>query len=708
MTQTFEADVALIHIAGGGARQTPPPGTLAQTAPRRAARGRQEDFFFINLELAGSSAGSPGHLDHLASLAAEAYYFTPGSVTSAMREAIAVVNDQVIDANQGEDQQVNLQGNLLCAVLRGRDLYIGQSGRGQAVLVRPGNVNRMTSDEAAQRPLGISLTPHIRYHHLEIQASDVLVMTASSSEVWSDGTLAGLSPLDLEKAVDRLVAASGQDLTGVLARIVPHGSAGLQPVFSGSDPTITTAAPTQGARAFRSTVGMRQPRNLSALQPLLETTRSAMTNLGRRLLTLASSLIARVAPGLSEPLQPDALSRRILIGTAILVPLIIVAIASILYFGKGRSDQFQAYLDQALIAAARAQTRTSAQEARPDWEEAQRMLELAGNYGSSPGSEELGTQVQGALDEINLVQRVEFQPVVRGGFGTDAEITALAASTTDLFVLDASKPIIRHAWGAPERGFEIDSTFDCLSPSNPFPDLGQPVDIVMQPAPGALGAEGIVAVDSDGTLLYCAPDRQPAVSQLTAPDLGWGRIQAIDVFAESLYVLDPVLNAVWIYEAAGGFFSGTPQLYFVEEVRDLKGAVDLALAQDELVILYADGRLDRCQRTLGARQDDGTRRIRVECDAEPYFQDERPGFEPTAQIPGAIPVEMAYSSPPEPALYFLDLLSNSVFHFSLRLVYQGQLVPLEPFETEISAMTLGPPNDIYLAVGSQVVHVRPQ
>ncbi len=708
MTQTFEADVALIHIAGGGARLTPPPGTLAQTAPRRAARGRQEDFFFITLDLLGSSAASPGHLDHLTSLAAEAYYFTPGSVTSAMREAIAVVNDQVIDANQGEEQQISLQGNLLCAVLRGRDLYIGQSGLGQAVLVRPGNVNRMTSEEAAQRPLGISLAPHIRYYHLEVQATDLLILTTTSSEIWSDATLAGLSTLELDKAVDRLVAASGQDLTGVLARIVPHGSAGLQPVFTASDPDITTAAPTPGERAVRSTIGMRQPRKTSTLQPYLETARSLWRGISRRLLTLASGLISRVAPGLSEPLQPDALSRRILIGTAIIVPLIIVAIASLIYFGRGRSEQFQTYLDQAITAAARAQTRSSAQEARPDWEEAQRMLELAANYGSSTSSEELHSQVQRSLDEINLVQRLEFQPVVRGGFGTDAEITALAASTTDLFVLDSSKPIIRHAWGAPERGFEIDSTFDCLSPSNPFPDLGQPVDIVMQPAPGALGAEGIVVIDADGTLLYCAPDRQPAVSQLTTPDLGWGRIQAIDVFAESLYVLDPVLNAVWIYEASGGFFSGTPELFFVEDVRDLKGAVDLALAQDELVILYADGRLDRCQRTLGARQDDGSRRIRVECDAEPYFQDERPGFEPTAQIPGAIPVEMAYSSPPEPALYFLDLLSNSVFHYSLRLVYQGQLLPLEPFEAEISAMTLGPPNDIYLAVGSQVVHVRPQ
>jgi hypothetical protein len=706
MSHMFEADVALLHIVGGGARLTAPPGTLAQTAPRRSARGRDQDYLFLNINLQGARPVSPSHLDHLASLASAAYYSTPGSVTAATREAIAAVNDQVIDSNQTSDEPSAYQGQMLCAVLRGVDLYIAQAGLGQAVLVRPGTVTRMTSEEAEQRPLGISLSPHIRYYHLEVKASDLIILTTSSSELWSDATLSGLSTLELDRAVDRLVAASDRDLTGILARIVPYGDAGIQPAFSTADAPAASSEATENGHG--RTIGMRQPRSSAGLKPYVEKVRKGLVALYLRGLTLLSNLLNRIAPGLSEPLEPDALSRRILIGISIVVPLVIVAIAALIYYGSGRGAQFQTYFDQAIQSAALAQTRGSDQEARADWEQAMRMLELAANYGDSASAEELHQQVQTALDELNLVKRLEFRPVVRGGFGTNAELTALAASDTDLFVLDSANRIIRHAWGAPERGFEIDSTFDCLGPSHPFPELGPPIDIVLQPAPGALGAEGIVAIDADGTLLYCAPDRQPALAQLTTPDLGWGRIQAIDVYGESLYVLDPVLNAVWIYEAAGGLFSGNPQLYFVEEVRDLKGAVDLAMAQDELVILYADGRLDRCRRTVGPRQDDGSRRLRVECDAEPYFEDERAGFEPTAQIPGAVPVEMSFSAPPEPALYFLDLLSNSVFHYSMRLVYQGQLLPAEPFEGEISAMTLGPPNDLYLAIGSQVYHTRPE
>ena len=125
-----------------------------------------------------------------------------------------------------------------------------------------------------------------------------------------------------------------------------------------------------------------------------------------------------------------------------------------------------------------------------------------------------------------------------------------------------------------------------------------------------------------------------------------------------------------------------------------------------MFILHADGRLDRCRRKHEPTSAT-TFRIRVECDDDLRFQDERPGYEATTHIPGAIPVEMAYSAPPEPSIFFLDSFSNSVFHYSMRLIYQGQYMSLQPFDEEISALTLGPPNDLFIAVGEQVYHSQP-
>jgi hypothetical protein len=704
MAQMFEADIALLHIAGGAARLTSPPGTLALTAPRRTARGRGDDFLLLNLSLQSSRPVSPGYLDHLVRMAADAYYGTPGSVTSALREAAALVNDQLVDANQDESEPTNYQGNLMSAVLRGKDLYFGQSGIGQVILVRPGAVNRLSSDEASERPLGISLAPHIRFYHFEAQPNDLLVLTTTPSDLWSDATLSGLATLELEQAIDRLVAASNYDLTGLLARIVPPGRAGLQPSFLHATPSTETSAQVERSAQERFGTVKRSPRRVQASNYIAPLTRGLKTFMARSLTFLSRSL-NRLAPGFSEPLHPDALSRQMLVGTAIAIPLIIVSIASLVYVKKGRTEEFLSYFNQARTYVMTAQTLPLDETSRGEWENAAKMLSLAETYGTSSESQTMREQVQLALDTINLVSRLDFRPLVSGGFGSDAMITGLAASANDLYVLDGKHEIIRHAWGTPERGYEIDTAFECLGTATISQELSAPIDFVLQPAPGALGMEGVVTIDNDGTLLYCAPDRQPAIAQLTPPDIGWGRIQAIDVYGDGLYVLDPANNAVWIYAATGGFFSGVPEMFFVEEVRELKGAIDLAMAHDELVILYADGRLDRCRRTLTGSTEDGGR-IRVECDPQPYFQDERPGREPTAQIPGAVPVELDYSPPPEPSLYFLDLLSNSVFHYSLRLVYQGQFMPKELFEEEISAMTLGPPNDLYLAVGSQVYQTR--
>lgn len=710
MTQLLEAKVAFLHIAGGGSRITSPPGTLAENAPRRAARGRSGDLLFINLAFDIPISAAPGLIDHLARLAADTYFGTPGSVTSALRESAAAVNDHLVYLNRQGEKPDQIQARMLIGVLRRNDLYLGQCGLGQAILVRPGQVTRLSSDDANQQPLGATLAPTVRFHHLEVRAEDLFILTTAPPDLWSEATLSGLTTLDPDQALERLAAASNQDLTGLLARILPTGEGKLPtPAQASSTPEPATVQPSSIPERRRSGSGVPSIRSREGFSPrkYLDLAERTFHNLRHRLFNFLSNIIARIAPGLAEPLHPDAFSRRLLVSTAVAVPLVVVAVAALVYFRRGRVDQFEQFLGEASAAVATALARPEGEEVRSDWEQALRLINQAEEYGENTQSEALRQQAQEALDALDRILRLDFTPLVSGGFGSESRITALAASSTDIYVLDAAQRVIRHAWGTPERGYEIDSTFRCLGPEEGTSEMGLPIDIVVQTEPGALGVEGVVAVDEDGTLLYCAPDRQPSLAQLAPPDIGWGRIAAIDVFGDNLYVLDPSSDAVWIYEAIGGFFTGNPALYFVEEIRELRGAIDLSKASDELVVLYADGHLDRCRRFLEPNPQGGER-IRVDCEPDSNFQDDRPNREATAQIPGALPVEMVYSPPPEPSLYFLDSMSNSVFHYSLRLVYQGQYLPKEPLEGEVTAMTLGPPNDIYLAVGTQVYHATPR
>ncbi len=697
----LEADLALIHIAAGAARATPPPGTLALRPPRRAARGRKDDLLFLNLGLHAPQPVSPGFVDQLAHLAADAFFKTAGSVTAALREAAVVVNEQLMDANQRGEDPSHVQGRLLAGVLRGEDFYLAQCGMGQIVVLRQGQVGRMTSDEAANRPLGISVSPFVRFHHFLLEPQDIVLLTTTPAPSWSDPLLAGLSGLEPASAVERLAGAAERDLTGLLLRLVPAGQAAAVPEAIPVEPDMA-AAPSDR----RPTVP-RPRRRTVALDRVWTSLAVVFSPIGRALASafawlgdMVTRLVFRLAPGLAEPPRAGAFSPALLAATAVAVPLIVVAVVSVVYLRRGRGEQLEIYLGDAQAALARSQTEEDPITARAALEAGLLSLDAAEDYGPSPEIDALRVELQGSLDGIDRINRVEFQPLVSGGFGRDAQITALAATATDVYALDSANGVLWRAWST-GRGFEIDRTFECLEGVGEGSPIDMPVDLAIQPEPGALGAEGVVAIDGSGSLLYCAPEKRPASGQLTEPDIGWGRLQAIDVFGDRLFILDPVANTVWMYDASGGVFSGTPTLFFAEEVPNLEDAVDLAMAQDELFILHADGKVDRCRRLIETGPD-GTSRIRTECVLSVIFEDERPGFPSTDHIPGALPTRIAYSPPPEPSLFFLDVLGNGVYHYSMRMIYQGQYKPKATFPSDITALALGPLNEIFVASGDQV------
>ena len=71
MNKPIKANVSLLHVAGGEGRNSPPPGTLALSPPRKAARGRSHDFLIVSLKLQGTAGeGRASRLAQVAALAA--------------------------------------------------------------------------------------------------------------------------------------------------------------------------------------------------------------------------------------------------------------------------------------------------------------------------------------------------------------------------------------------------------------------------------------------------------------------------------------------------------------------------------------------------------------------------------------------------------------------------------------------------------------
>ena len=706
-----------MHVAGGQSLQAAPPGTLALGAPRRAARGRVHDFLFLNLKLEGPPGSEGGQLDRLAQETARLFFGTPGSVTAALRQAINQLNQELLDRA--------VPARLAAAALRNQNLYLAQCGPSQALLIRSGGVSRLRAEDGASRSLGTTLAPLIQFRHFELNPEDLVVLTTNDSPLWSDTSLAELSGIDHSLALDRLAASAAQDFTGLsihIPTVVGAPTVARKGLGAATPAELRPGVRVRSSKARTSPVAGRQPAQAvhaaapvhpgseAIRAPAVVTAHSSSPVAGwqagmRRfrlsLRTGFRSLIEslrRMGLGLEVPPLPGMFSSNLLAITAAAVPVLVVGVSSVVYFSRGRLEQFDSYLAQAGGAAIAAQLAEDPQAARTEWIMADQWLDLAESYRESEASHTLRLQVEGALDSIDLIFRLDFAPTVSGGFGSSADIQLLAASATELYAFDAGTDALWHAWST-GRGYEIDSQFECLAGKDSIPGFADPVSLVVQTDPGALGTEGVVAIDPDGTLLYCAPGAEPLTGQLATPDIGWGKLQAIEVSGDSLYVLDPVKNAVWIYDAAGGLFSGTPALYFAEEVPELGTAVDLALALDELIILYADGQIDRCRRNI-ENNPEGSLRIRVECEQEPRFQDERPGQPPRTNMPGGLPASIEYSPPPEPSLFFLDLSQGTVYHYSMRLVYQGQYPT--PFGSEATAIASGPPNDLFVAVGDQI------
>ncbi|MEE9216162.1 MAG: hypothetical protein V3U32_01895 [Anaerolineales bacterium] len=734
MNKPIKANISLLHVAGGEGRNSPPPGTLALSPPRKAARGRSHDFLFVSLKLLGNAG--EGRASRLAQVAAQAFFRTPGSVTAALRQATMAVNQELVDGS--------LEAGMVVGALRSENLYFSECGAGETILIRSGTVSRMTGSE---RTLGSSLAPMIQFQHLEVRPSDLIILTAADDVPWSDLSLTGLTGLALDQVNERLVTGTDRDITGLLIQVPgkaevpmprsvedpPRASVGALGAaspdlgeqvavrsYSGEQmppvqltPTSESMSGSEGTLAGESSPARESeepdtpphdPADFEAEVPRIWLRRLAfrLRVTGKRASRLISEVIVRLIPGTLDAQQFDEFSPNLLAFTAAAVPILVVGISSILYFKHGRVEQFESYLAQARSAVITAQIQPLGEESRADWVMAAQWLDLAESYQATDSSNSLRGEVQSALDQLDRVIRLDFVPAVSGGFGPKANLTAVAATVTDLYAYDEGAETIWHAW-ATGRGYEIDSQFQCLEGTDSIPDFGQPVTMVIQPEPGALGAEGVVAIDAAGSLLYCAPGAEPLTGKLAAPDAGWGEIQAIEVFGNDLFILDPVKNAVWIYDAADGLFSGFPALYFVEETRELGTAVDLALAQDELIILYADGGIDRCRRTIESTND-GNLRIRVECETEPQFQDERAEFGPQSTILDAEPASFVYSPPPEPSLFFLDGLEGTVFHYSMRLVYQAQY-PTD-FDAQVNAITAAPPNDLFVAAGDQIYYAQ--
>ena len=421
--------------------------------------------------------------------------------------------------------------------------------------------------------------------------------------------------------------------------------------------------------------------------------------MNERVGTFFQKFIPRLLPNANSK-KPLVVPAYVMIFIAVVIPAVVVTMASVIYLRFGQSIQYDELYRQALAARAQADGATDPIRQRDGWQSVLLLLDSADQYRETDESKLLRSEAQAKLDNLMGVVRLEFNPAFTSGIGGSTQISRMAASESDLYMLDAERGSILHA-AFTGRSLELDSTFSCQPGTYAGYQVDTMVDLLALPKVNTVGAN-VLGIDPKGNLLYCSPGQVPQAIPLPAlPNTNWGRITAFALDNGSLYVLDATSRAVWVFIGKDGTFVDTPYFYFSNQIPNIDNAIDLAVSGDDLYLLHADGHLSTC--TFSRIAETPTR-----CVDPATYMDAFVAHQDLNLFAQAHFTQMSLTNPPNPVILLLDSENRSVFRFTPRSLelqnqvtgYAGKANPFQP--ASMGAMAVSPNYVLYVAIGNQV------
>jgi hypothetical protein len=392
---------------------------------------------------------------------------------------------------------------------------------------------------------------------------------------------------------------------------------------------------------------------------------------------------------------------RLLMGIAILLPLLVALAVGAVYIQRGRNQQFIKYLDLARTEAGLARVQPDPLAAKPHWQIALASLDQADRiFPNQPDSVALRGEAQAAVDAVDNVQRLDFVPLVPGGFGGSARIVEVVVHGNEVYALDSTRQAVYRALLTSDEKYVIDRNFQCQLGVVGTVVISRMVDIAWLNTPNIVGQPALMALDEDGDLMYCKIDgTSPEASTLIAPDAGWKRPTAMEIYADRLYVFDPGANDIFLYDRVGGVFSERPKSYFTGQVLDLSATLNYTIAQGEVFLLRGDGRLIFCVRDLTTLQ--------TRCVENALFTDSRPSHLSGERLDDVVaPVSLYFDPPPEPSLYLLDTATNGIYQLSLKLALQKVYRSARNLNAPFTTVAIGPNKEVFVGAGNNVYWAR--
>jgi hypothetical protein len=397
---------------------------------------------------------------------------------------------------------------------------------------------------------------------------------------------------------------------------------------------------------------------------------------------------------------------------AIAIPLVLILVSATVYTRTGKAEQFAVYMEQAQNAALKAKGEKDPLQKHIYWAQALDMVKSAENYNVTQDSRLLYEQAQFLLDEMDLATRLDFRPALTTFFPEGVVISRIETSSTGVYLLDKTSGSVLRIFPNSKGYYETDDEFKCAPGPYGLETLTDLVDFVILPA----NTENfrIMALDSQGNLLYCRPGELAVSRTLSAPENGWGRIIGVAYDNDTLFVLDADKDSVWMYAgkdpdkpnvetATGVVFSNKPIKYLDEDVPDLGGAIDLVVNQQDLYVLHADGHMTHCRYSAD-------KEVRLtECQEPSPFTDNRvgrPDKKPWIFTDASFNMAQA-TRLPNASIFLLDSVGQSIYQFSYQLNLERVLRALYNKNypvpaTAPSGFGITPESDIFLAFDNRL------
>lgn len=603
-----------------GALQDPDsvPGLLAQSVPAKAARGRHQDFLFAHLTLSGqvdeTTALAKGLLDSVSNI----FYQTPGSVTAALRKAIIETNKELLGHNlRGESK--TYEGAITCAVLRGQELYMAQTGEAFALIGHNFGIERLPASAPNRvTPMGRTAGLDIRYFHNWLQPGDILMLTDPRLGILTTEALRpALIDTDVAGSLEALTAAIGYSSGRVMVvEFTDEAPDYLPDVNRPAAADRTEARPLappvtpplrEGTAHSTATPIYRSPvvAGVNVDVETAEITARKATSHAASGLSRATAWLARFLEKLKPP-QPGAGEHAgwaLPAFLAIAIPLLVAVIVTTVFLQRGRVMRFaeiKSGMNESMVLA-----RAAGTDIESATEHYNQVLVLAAEADTlRPNDlevERLRSEALSELDSLGGIGRLESQLLYQ--FSDETILTAIALGDElngDIYLLDSANGIAYRQ--------DTDETFETFLSEEPQAILfneqaigshiiGQLVDIMWRPRGQAVSRDGLAVLDGRGALISFFPN----FSDTRAIPLGlasdWVQPLQITSFNERLYVLDAASQEIWRYFPDGDAFTlnDTQRTVNFSEDADLDQVVDLTIYSEDgsILLLYRDGRVRR-------------------------------------------------------------------------------------------------------------------